>query len=231
MTKENYTTGAVTVNQIIIIIYKKKNNPTTNSPEHCMTMGCKHSPQVIIQVLIIPPVHYAEQSFSFLSHCNYTVTLLSAVTNHIDHRQSKCHACCAGRAKRFSQWPITLPACCVCLYSLRSKERLNQFTYMQWRVENMWQIETCFLFSLALRKSPQVPKRPREVSRQVTNKTLVASPESLPVHQVLTVAIINQRSCSPTNYAWAHRVLCPVCRDEWFENAPFLWKLEKQIRD
>lgn len=127
-----------------LYIYFKKTT-TTHRLQHCMTMGCKHSPRVIIQVLIIPPVHYAEQSF-LLSHCNYTVALHSAVTNHIDHRQSKCHVCCAGRAKRFSQWPITLPACCVCLYSQCSKERFNQFTYMQWNKEKCGKLKRFFWF-------------------------------------------------------------------------------------
>lgn len=124
---ENYTTGAVTVNQIIMIIIMIKK--TTSQPRGGTTLTCKHSPQVIIQVLIIRPVHYAEQSFSYC-HTVITLSLCSPLLQIISITDN-LNVMRVARAKRFSQWPITLPPCWVCLYSPRPKERLNQFTYMQ----------------------------------------------------------------------------------------------------
>lgn len=150
---------------------KSNNNGNNNdnnkkkSQARCgTTMTCKHSPQVIIQVPIIPPVHYAEQSFSY---CHIVITLsLCSLLLQIISITDNLNVMRVARAKRFSQWPITLPPCWVCLYSLRPKERLNQFTYMQRKkkVAN-WNMFSVFI-SVAINLD-NYSKRPREVPGQV----------------------------------------------------------------
>lgn len=120
---ENDTTGAERVNQIIIIIYLlEKINKKSTYRQHCMTMGCKHSPQVIIQVLIIPPVRYTEQSFP---DCHTVITLslcspLLQIISITDNLNVMCVALAV--LKGFPSGPShCLPAVSVCIACAQKK--------------------------------------------------------------------------------------------------------------